>query len=451
MSQTPQGAEPASGGHLEGAGADTETPDLAGQAAEAEYEQFVWSNLKRNYAAHYIHGMLGMTGFRLVNAPTFLPAYIYSLSGSNAIVGLALGLQQLGGIVSPVIGAQQIEHRSRVMPVAMVMGTLMRVPILLMAIAGWTLHGTPLLITLVAMLFFLGLFGGSQRVVFQLLLAKVIPMVRRGRLQAWRNVTGGLIAAALSYFAGRYLIQHNVFGNGYSTTFLIAFVLTSLGLTALRMLMREPIPPTTRAQTSLRARLEELPGLLREDRNYRNFLIAQALAMGGRMAAPFYILHVAKVVHLDGAGIGLFSLAFLGADTLSNLVWGYLGDKSGFRSSFLVALVLWIGATALLIFAHDVPTLLLAFVGLGAAGSGYQMSSQTIVLEFGTRDDIPMRLAISSTVEGAMSTIAPLVGGLIATAAGYPAVFVAAIVTQSAALALLTLGVKEPRLKKSAA
>ena len=31
--------------------------------AEAEYERFVWKNLPRNFAGHYIHGMLGMTGF----------------------------------------------------------------------------------------------------------------------------------------------------------------------------------------------------------------------------------------------------------------------------------------------------------------------------------------------------------------------------------------------------
>ncbi len=42
------------------------------QAREAAYEGFVWRNLRRNYAGHYIHGMLGMTGFRLVNAPTFI-------------------------------------------------------------------------------------------------------------------------------------------------------------------------------------------------------------------------------------------------------------------------------------------------------------------------------------------------------------------------------------------
>ena len=72
---------------------------------EAAYEKFVWDNLKRNYLGNYLHGMLGMTGFRLVNAPTFLPAYLHQISGSNTIVGLGLALQQVGGIISPILPA----------------------------------------------------------------------------------------------------------------------------------------------------------------------------------------------------------------------------------------------------------------------------------------------------------------------------------------------------------
>ncbi len=59
--------------------AAAESPDPKGDdlaAREAAYEKFVWDNLKRNYLGNYLHGMLGMTGFRLVNAPTFLPAYL---------------------------------------------------------------------------------------------------------------------------------------------------------------------------------------------------------------------------------------------------------------------------------------------------------------------------------------------------------------------------------------
>ena len=107
---------------------DAAVADLAER--EAAYEKFVWDNLKRNYLGNYLHGMLGMTGFRLVNAPTFLPAYLHAISGSNTIVGLGLALQQVGGIISPIFGATKIEHRTKVMPAAMWMGGLARLAIL---------------------------------------------------------------------------------------------------------------------------------------------------------------------------------------------------------------------------------------------------------------------------------------------------------------------------------
>src|SRR5690349_25157173 len=87
---------------------------------EQAYDRFVRQNLKRNYAGHYVHGMLGLTGFRLVNAPTFVPAYLHMLSGSDVAVGLGLALQQFGGTISPIIGAAHIEHRRHVLPLSMV-------------------------------------------------------------------------------------------------------------------------------------------------------------------------------------------------------------------------------------------------------------------------------------------------------------------------------------------
>ncbi|WP_309090420.1 MFS transporter [Phenylobacterium sp.] len=423
--------------------APAEADDLA--AREAAYEAFVWDNLKRNYAGHYLHGMLGMTGFRLISAPTFLPAYLHAVSGSNAIVGLGLALQQVGGVISPIFGATKIEHRKKVMPAALLMGGLGRLAILGMAVAGWVLSGQPLAWALLFFLFMFGVFMGAQRVVFSLLMSKVIPVSRRGRLQAWRNATGGLIAAVLAYFAGKYLVGANLFGNGYSTTFLLAFALTSAGLWALQLLMKEPEPPTTRAQARFRDRVREFPALIAEDREYGFFLLVQMLATSARIATPFYILYVGSVLEIDGATLGLLSFAFLGADTAANLVWGYLGDKAGFRIVLVGAIVTWIAATVLLLNVHEVWAMFLAFAGLGAALAGYMMAAQTMILEFGAREDLPMRLAISATAESLTATAGPLAGGLVAEAFGYATVFGASVGFLIAALLILLLAVREPR------
>jgi hypothetical protein len=122
--------------------------------------------------------------------------------------------------------------------------------------------------------------------------------------------------------------------------------------------------------------------------------------MGGRIAAPFYVLYASSQIEVTGATLGLLSLAFLGADTIANLGWGYAGDKVGFRGTLVAAVALWVAATGLLLTAHTLPAILIAFVGLGAASSGYMMSSTTLVLEFGRREDMAMRIAMSSTAEG---------------------------------------------------
>ncbi len=432
--------------HLSIVSADA--PGEGEEDAEAQYEAFVLKHLPRNYLAHYLHGMLGMTGFRLFNAPTFMPAYLHLLSGSDLVVGLGQALQQLGGIFSPVIGASQIEHRKRVLPVAVVMGVSMRVQILGIALAGFVIKGPPLLAVSLLFLFLFGVFSGAQQVAFQLLLAKVIPTERRGRLQAYRNITGGAIAAGLSWAAGRYLVQNNLFGNGYGVTFLLAFGLTSLGLTALRVFMTEPEPPTVRARTRLLTRIGEFPALLNEDRGFLYFMIAQTLAVSGRIAAPFYILFAQHTIRLTGVNLGYLSLAYLGADVITNLGWGAAGDRFGFRSTFLGSMALWIASTAALLLARDLPMILVAFFGLGSAASGFMMSTQTMVLEFGAREEVAMRLALSSTAQGVMSTLGPLAGGLIAGTLGYPALLWVSMAFEAAALALILTVVEEPRLRR---
>lgn len=420
---------------------------MSADDGEVQYTDFVQENLKRNYIANFVHGMFGMTGFRLIYAPTIVPAYLYLLGGSPFLVGLGMALLQIGAVFSPVMGASWIEHRVRVLPAALFTGVVMRVQILALALVGWWLVGQSLLWVTFAILFFLGFFNGAQRVIFQVLMAKVIPIEQRGRLQAWRNFAGGAVAAAISYWAGLYLIEANVWGNGFAATFMLALVLTSLGLLMLCLLLREPELPSVRGRLSLRRRVRQFPGLL-QDPSYRNFLIAQLLAAAGRIAVPFCIVYAGHVMTLDGKALGLLSLAFLGADTFSNLFWGRLGDQRGFKLVLLGAVLIWLLALLCIVLSETRWQFLLGFVGLGAAMSGYMMSTTTMVLEFGVREDMPMRLALSSSAETAMAVVGPLLGGLVASITGLVPVFVAAMLCLFLSFIILVFWVCDPRYSK---
>lgn len=413
--------------------------------AERRFQIQVKRNLTRNFTAHLVHGMLGQTGFRLLNAPTFMPAYIMLLSGgSNFAVGVATSLQAFGTMVTPLLGANLIEHRKQVLPVGFMTGWGMRGAVLAIALSGflppqWAIWAVMLFLAV------FGLFQGMQGVIFNFLMAKVIPTSKRGRLTGMRNFLAGIISAFVAWLSGQYLVGATPTAAGYSYTFILAFVLTSIGLTALTAI-REPEPPTVRPKQSLRTRMRQVPSLLRDDPAFTRYFIARSIATMGRMAMPFYILHEGRSAALSGATLGILTFAFTLSGTFSNLLWGPLGDRYGFRLSFLASIGLWVAATLLLMVeSGNLPVTIIVFVGIGAAVQGFQNASQNMTLEFGSRDDLPVRIAIANTVSEFAGTIGPLLGGALAAAAGYQAVFSVSILFLVLGGAVVSRYVPEPR------
>jgi signal transduction histidine kinase/predicted MFS family arabinose efflux permease len=418
----------------------------ADAAAEAKFHEEVAANLTRNYLSQLVHGMLAMTGFRLVNAPTFVPAYLFLLSGSPTIVGLALATQHLGAFFSSVFGATAIEHRRKIVDLGLRYGWAMRLSVLGLALAGFLLPPDAALYAFALCLGMLGVFSGMQNVLWNVLLTKTIPADRRGSMIGLRNFLGGMTASAVAYVGGKYLVEQNVLGNGYASTFLLAFVLTAAGLTLL-YLVREPESPSVRAPVGVRERLGDIPALL-NDRAFAMYFWAQSLATLGTLALPFYVIFVGKTETLTGETVGALSAALLVSQTTANLGWGWLADKLGFKAVFVPALLLWAGATVALIFAQDLSASMFCFVGIGAGYAGFLIAAQNMVLEFGSRDDLPMRIAMVNSAQSLVQVIGAVAGGAIAASLGFEVVFAAAALAMLAAAGMLWFYVREPRKRR---
>ncbi|MEM1435868.1 MAG: MFS transporter, partial [Pseudomonadota bacterium] len=289
-----------------------------------------------------------------------------------------------------------------------------------------------------------GLFGGMQGVIFNTLMAKVIPVSKRGRLTGLRNFLAGISAAVVAYLGGEWLLGQNPDAAGYGYTFLIAFVLTSIGLGSL-LFMREPEPPLVRPRQSLWATVGELPGLMGADPAFARYVLARALATCGRMAMPFYIVYASTQMDITGQKLAVLTIGFTLAGTISNLLWGAIADRSGFRRVFLLSIALWLLATTALAITSALWMLLLVFVGVGAAAQGFQHSSMNLTLEFGRREDVPQRIAVANTTSELAGAIAPVAGGLLAASFGYGTMFTVAMALLLCGGLLVVLYVPEPR------
>jgi len=389
--------------------------------------------------------MLGQTGFRLLNAPTFLPAYLLLLSGGSSLaVGLGLALQSLGNMLTPLIGASLIEHRKRVLPLAFIAGGAMRLSVLGIALSGLLFEPRTALICIFGWLLVFGLCSGMQQVTFSFLMSKVIPVTMRGRLTGLRNFLAGITSAAVALAGGTYLLGEQPDAQGYSYTFILAFVLTALGLLSI-LGMKEPEPPTMRVRQPIRDRLGDIPALLRSDKAFTRYFLARSLATAGRMAVPFYIVYAGTNLALTGANLAIVTIAFTLSATVSNLLWGLLADRYGFRLVFLLGIGLWIIATVGLLTTSGLVLTCTVFAGIGAAVQGFQNAAMNLTLEFGARDDLPLRIAIASTTAEFAGALGPLLGGGIAALFGYPALFGVSIAFLAVGGLMVILFVPEPR------
>ncbi len=410
---------------------------------ELEFDAAVERNLKRNVRAQLINGALGQTGFRLVQAPTFLPAFLFGLCGSDFLVGLARSLQAAGTVLSPLIGASLIGHRARILRATLTLGTLMRLQIFGVAMAAFLLGNGAAFPAVVVMMTLMGFFQGMSQVTMNSLRAKVIPVERRGVVSGLRNFLAGISSATLSYLAGAYIIEPNLLGSGYATLFLFAFIISMLGLVGLAT-TREPEAVSVRRRQGIGSTFRQVPRLLRANRAFARFFAVRALGSFGRMALPFYILFAHSRMDVSGRHLGLVTTVWMVTSSVSNLVWGLIADRHGYRIVMIATLALWTLSQAQMLTVHGLPGLYVFFMILGSALGGFNQASQNLVFEFGAQEDVPLRLAASGTAVNAIGTIGPVIGGAIVTMASYRALFVTCFVVQAVGLVMMRW-VPEPR------
>ena len=402
-------------------------------------------HLKRNIIVQLLHGMLGQTGFRIITAPTFMPAYLFSISGSELFVGVARSLEALGQVLTPMLGASLIGHRKRMLGITLTAGVFMRVQMLLIALTGFVLGGTVVQpYAVVLFLTLMGFFQGMQGVLMNSLRAKVVPVGRRGFVSGWRNFLSGITTAGVSLFAGSHFIDQNLWGDGYAALFLLAFAITSAGLAALAFTI-EPDSNQLQPRRNFFQSFQGVPEMLRQNTNFARFFVVSALGSFGRMALPFYILYAGTKTDMSGAMLGTLTTIWIITGTASNLAWGYLADRRGFRIVMIATLILWVIAHVELVFASGLTSLVIFFMLVGTANAGFDQARTNLVLELGAVEEIPVRIALSNSAANAIGTIGPLLGGLLALWFGYTVIFVCCLIMQLIAVVMLIGWVKEPR------
>jgi MFS family permease len=413
--------------------------------SDAEQQQ-VQKNFPWNFSVNLLDIIFYMFALNLVGRQTLLPLLVSQLTDSKLAIGLIPALDSMGFLLPQLLAANYAEGLRRKLPFIVPIAFLERLPYLLISIVVWQFAKPAPELTVVAILVLLAIHttsGGITMPAWYDLIAKVIPARRRGVWSGLGHGLGALLGVAGAALAGRILVEW-AFPDNFAICFLLAFVAIMISYVGL-ILNREPDSPTVKTGTRLIGYLKQLPTVLRRDKNYLRFLLSRAVMGLGGMAAGFYAVYGNERWGLGGEGIALMTAILTGSQAVMGVVWGVIGDRRGHK----VVLCAGACAAALAALAALVGTeplwLWLAFALLGANLAASNASGMVIILEFCAPDDRPTYIGLTNSLLAPVSIVAPLIGGLLATLAGYQGLFGAAIIFAALGALLMAAWVRDPR------
>jgi MFS family permease len=173
--------------------------------------------------------------------------------------------------------------------------------------------------------------------------------------------------------------------------------------------------------------------------------VSRWLAYFGGMANGFFAVAAVERFGLPDSAAGVYTGILYIAGVIGYAVWGPLGDRWGNKRVMEGAALLWLLALGVAIIAPAEWAYYLVFAVSGFANAGGVLSDLNIAMEFGPEAERPTYIGLTRTLTGPALFIAPLLGGGLAQAWGYPAMFATSLLFALAGLALLRWQVREPR------
>lgn len=411
-----------------------------------EWKREVLKTHSWNTGVTILEGAFFFFGLGFVFESTILPLFISKLTPYKSVVGLTTALWMLGFFGPQIISARLVEPMARKKRLVLLLGIGQRLPWLFLALATYFFIREGSLAGLLVFFLLYGCYalaGGFNFVPWLDFIGKTLLPRKRGRVLGFNRFAGGILGIVGALIAGR-ILGHLPFPSNFSLCFLLAFLMTSISLIVFSF-YKESAYPVVRERVAWRDYLKGLGNILRTNKNYSYCLLANIFLCFVGMATPFYALYGIEKLKAPESWIGIFTALFLGAQTISFVLWGYLGDRQGYKGVMVLSALFAAGAAVLALLAGNIRLYLFVFVLLGFYMSAIMLGYMNIVLEFSSLEERPTYIGLGHTILALPLTVAPLLGGFLIDRVGYRFVFGLTALVAFVSLSILILMVKEPR------
>ncbi len=403
-------------------------------------------NYKHNFIVNFLDGTAFWFGVSFFATRTIFPVYIANLTDNELVIALLSVIISTGWLLPQLFTANWVQRLplKKFAPVNIGFWSE-RLPILLLVPSAW-LATISLELALAASLICIAwhiVGAGIIAVGWQDMIAKIFPLEHRGRFFGVTNF-GGTATGILGASTVAWLLDRYEFPYSYMWAFLIGGSCIVISWVFIAMTKEPRVEPKTE-RVSNRDYWKHLPAIVRADANFRRYLVSQIFTGAGNMSIGFLAVYAVQRWDLPDSQAGAFTISMLVGQALSNLVFGWLGDRKGHKLNLEICVLTTALAAGIAALAPDSIWFILVFFMIGVSAAGFMLSGILIIFEFCEPDIRPTYIGINNTFNGIVAIAMPILGGVLAIAFGYQLMFAVTCLISILGLAMLRWWVREPR------
>jgi len=384
----------------------------------------VQRSFKRNFTSNFLDFVLYALGMSFAAPNTVLVAFISELTQSTLAISVLSFVRAIGWLLPPLFSARYIERFKWRKKLVLLIASWEVLPWLFLSITVLVSPSMPMPLALTLFLTFYGVSsfaGGLALPAWLDIVGKVIPEGRRGFFLGSSTFCGGCLSVFGGILLG-ILLEDYPFPTNYSLVFLFAFISFAASLVAFSF-TKEPPSHRVKQNTQFKAYVSDLLSILRADKDFLFFITANLFLCFQNMVIMFYTVFATRSFELTGTSIGILTSIFLGSNTVTNLLWGFIGDRWGHIQVARLGAVLSAFASLLAVFTGSSVLLYLLFTVAGIGTAAIMLSNTNLIFELSEEEHRPSYIAMANALQVPSMALASFVGGLVADLFGYSALF----------------------------
>ncbi len=405
------------------------------------------SNYRWNFVAFLVDYVFFSIAISFARPDSVLPAFVRQLTSSAPVIGMVSTIWNGFWLLPQVVAARWITDKPRKKPYLLV-GVSGRIGFWIIGLSLWFGLARTAEATLVLLFVCLAVFAltdGLASVAWFDMLARAIPVKRRGRLMGMGQIISGVAGLGVGWVISRILASVRFsFPQNYALMFTLAGVAFIPSTVALLVLREKALDLPEEALEHYHTDGWLAP--LSDDPLFRRLMACRVLVGMISLVTPFYVVHATDVLQLAPAVVGSFVAAQQVGGVASGALLGLVSDRWGPSYTIRVGSAVSIAGPLFALVAHVanggllVRAYPLVYVVLGVYQSATMLGFYNYLLEIAPDEARPSYIGLGNTVMGVL-TLAPTVGGWLLEATSYTVLFT---VTSGLALVGFSLAMRMP-------